>query len=418
MTRRNLLTVFALSFAALTTAIPARADPVAEWFSVAQQLTGRVPPATDPVAEQTLPLVALAMYDAVVAVEGGYRPWLGSLKAPKGASAEAAAHAAAHAVLSQLYPQDQKWLNGAYDQALGNFADNESRAHGTTVGLEAARRLMKHRGLDAVAATTSYRPVTRAGGFVPPQLPAREWLSAFRPFVLPVRQPQPFRTPGPPQLDSNVYASDYAEVHALGGRQDSRRTPDQTAVAQFWHSADLSQLLPPVFARSDRSLAANARLLAVYATAQFDAGILLSRDKYHHNFWRPVTAIRNADQDGNAATAPDATWEPLLATPSHPDYPCGHCLVSALVATIMADELGQSPPGGIVMVGGTQSAPSTRRYTDFEQMAEEVSDSRVWGGVHFRQGARDGTEMGRKIARYILANAFVPLQPRAASLGR
>jgi hypothetical protein len=400
---------FAALAAALTlfTTAPARADAVAHWFSVLQELTGRVPPATDPVAEQATPLVALAMYDAIVAVEGGYKPYLGMLKTPRGASAAAAAHAAAHTVLTQLYPDDRVRLNGVYDQALAQEADNPHRKAGVTAGVEAAHRLLQHRGIAAVEATTAYRPVTRPGHFVPPQLPAREWLSRFRPFTAGLEH---LHTPGPPTLDSAEYASDYAEVQSLGGRHSSRRTPEQSAIAQFWNSTDLMQLLPQVFAREGRTLSGNARLLAIYATAQFDAGILLARDKYHYNFWRPVTAIRNADDDGNAATTRDATWEPLLATPSHPDYPCGHCMMSALVATIMAAEVGPAPASGIVVSGSSPAMPA-RRFADFAQMADEASNSRVWGGVHFRKGASDGAELGRSLARHILTTEFLPMPP-------
>jgi hypothetical protein len=400
---------FAAVAAALTllTAAPARADAVAHWFSVLRELTGRVPPATDPLAEQAAPLVALAMYDAIVAVEGGYKPYLGKLKTPRGASAAAAAHAAAHATLTQLYPDDRARLNGTYEQALAQLADDPHRKAGVTVGVEAALRLLKHRGIAAVEATTAYRPVTSPGHFVPPQLPAREWLSRFRPFNAGLAH---LRTQGPPALDSAAYTSDYAEVLALGGRHSSQRTPEQSAIAQFWHSTDLTQLLPQVFARQDRTLSANARLLAIYATAQFDASILLVRDKYHYNFWRPVTAIRNADEDGNAATTRDATWEPLLTTPSHPDYPCGHCMMGALVATIMAAEVGAAPTGGIVVAGSSPATPA-RRFADFAQMAAEASNSRIWGGVHFRKGATDGAELGRSLARHILTTEFVPLPP-------
>jgi hypothetical protein len=272
------------------------------------------------------------------------------------------------------------------------------------LGVQAARRVIRHRGVAVVEPTTSWRPRTQPGSFVPPQLPAREWLAGLRPLV--IADLEPFRTPGPPALDSSRYATDYAEVLALGGLRGSRRTPAQTDIALFWHSTDITQLLSQVFAREERTLAQNARLFAAFTTAMFDAGILLAHDKYHYGFWRPVTAIRNGDEDGNASTTADATWEPLLATPSHPDYPCGHCMIGALVAHIMAAELGPAPAGGIVVTG---AAGSTRRYDTFAQMAAEIADSRVWGGVHFRQGASDGAEAGRRLARHVITGAFTRL---------
>jgi hypothetical protein len=405
MSYRSVLAFPVLAVAAMVAAPAARADAVSDWLSIVQDITGRVPSATDPVAEKAPSLVALAMYDAVVALDGGDKPFLGPLEAPRGASAAAAAHAAAHAMLVHLYPQEQVFLEGAYEWALGELPDDAGRASGIVLGVESARRLIAHRAGDAVEATTAWRPVTQAGRFVPPQLPAREWLARQRPFV--VGDPDQFRTPGPPALDSKAYSSDFAEVKALGGTRESRRTPAQTSAAKFWHSTDPIQLLSQVMQREGRTLAQNARLFAIYATAMHDAGILLSREKYHHGYWRPVTAIRNADADGNASTTRDATWEPLLATPSHPDYPCGHCLVGALVGAIMAAELGDAPAGGITVTG---PANASRHYDTFTQMAVEISNSRVWGGVHFRQGANDGAALGRRLAEHVLTSHFTRLR--------
>jgi hypothetical protein len=208
----------------------------------------------------------------------------------------------------------------------------------------------------------------------------------------------------------------------VGGRNSPARTAEQTATARFWHSTGLGQLLPQFFGRPGRTLAANARLFAVYATAEFDMAVVLVREKYRHNFWRPVTAVRNSDRDGNPSTVRDRAWEPLLATPAHPDYPCGHCLVGAMTATIMAAEFGPAPTGGFAVSSGAPSPTEggTRRYAGFEELAAEVSNSRVRGGVHFRSGAIDGAALGRRIAEAILAHAFAPIvavQARAPQSG-
>jgi PAP2 superfamily len=396
---------------------PARADAVADWYGVVQSIRKRVPPASDPAVEQAGPLVALAMYDAVVAVEGGYRPYLGPLRAPPRTSAEAAAHAAAHAVLVEVFPAQRLQFDTAYADALTKLPAGTARSDGISVGEEAAGRLLSDRAVRLPATTTSFRPATEPGRFVPPQLPAREWIAALRPFVL--RDVHAFRTPGPPPLASHAYARDYGEVQMVGGRDSPTRTAGQTATARFWHSTGLGQLLPQFFGRPDRTLAANARLFAVYATAEFDMAVIWVREKYRYNFWRPVTAVRNGDRDGNAATVRDEVWEPLLTTPAHPDYPCGHCLVGAMTATILAAEFGPAPPGGFV-VASEASSPmegGTRRYATFDELAAEVANSRIWGGVHFRSGAMDGAELGRRIADAIAATAFtriVPVHARAS----
>jgi hypothetical protein len=395
----------------LAVALPAQAnaDAVADWYAIAQAAREAVPPATDPIVEQANALVALAMYDAITAIEGGYKPYLGALVTPPAASAEAAAATAAHHVLVRLFPGDRARFDQAYDAALARLPD-DAASRGIEVGLAAADRLLAARLGDRPMVESRYRPITAPGRFVPPQLPAREWLARLRPFVL--REPDAFRLPGPPALQSRKAARDYAEVKALGARASRERTPEQTAVARFWHSNYLGQLLPSLFARPGRTLIANSRLFALYAVAEFDMAIVLVREKYRHNFWRPVTAIRNGDRDGNKATQRDPAWEPLLTTPAHPDYPCGHCLVGALTATIMASEFGDAPTGGVVINAGPGPGTAIRRYVSFSQLADEVSNSRVWGGVHFRTGVVDGAALGRRIAASVAA-AFAPT-PRPA----
>ena len=388
---------------ALGWALPAQADAVSDWYAATQAARETVPPATDPVIEQASALVALAVYDAVISIDGGYRPYLGALPVRLGASSEAAANAAAHQILVTLFPQRRDQFDRLYERAIAGIANNETRSSGIAVGEAAAKRLLARRAPLAVDVTTAYRPVAKAGEFVPPQLPAREWLARFKPFVL--DDITRFQSAGPPPLTSDAYARDHAEVEAIGARNSSSRTEEQTKTAKFWNSTGLAQLPPQFFDRPGRTLAGNARLWAIYATVEFDTAIVLVREKYRLNFWRPVTAVRNGDVDLNPSTRRVANWEPLLTTPAHPDYPCGHCMIAAAATEVMSTESGTSPPKDFMVTSG----PDTRHYRNFDTLSAEISNSRIWGGVHFRSGATDGAALGRRIAQVIMKKAFDPL---------
>jgi PAP2 superfamily len=389
-----------LAAAGLFCASSAQADAVSDWYAVTQEVRETVPPATDPIAEQAGALVALAMYDAIVSIEGGYRPYLGPLPARSGASANAAAHAAAHAILVKLFPTYSARFDRLYETAIGSAPETKGRSLGIAIGEASAARLLTHRAPLTVDIKTSYRPPAKPGKFVPPQLPAREWLARFKPFVL--DDLERFRTPGPPPLTTDAYARDYAEVQTLGARDSRARTEEQTNTAKFWNSTGLAQLLPQFFNRPERTLAANARLWAIYATAEFDAAIVLVREKYRYNFWRPVTALRNGDNDLNPSTDRSEYWEPLLATPAHPDYPCGHCMIAATAVEVMSAEFGPSTSTDFVIASG----PNKRSYSSFDALNTEISNSRIWGGVHFRTGATDGVNLGRRVAQTIAKRAF------------
>jgi PAP2 superfamily len=379
---------------------PAQADAVSDWYAATQEVRETFPPATDPIAEQASTLVALAMYDAIVSIEGGYRPYLGHLPARPGASSSIAAHAAAHAMLVKLFPAHRARFDRLYDTVIKSAAEGAGRSSGIVIGEAAAARLLAHRAPLAVDIKTSYRPSAKPGQFVPPQLPAREWLARFKPFVL--DDLEHFQAAGPPPLATAAYARDYAEVEAIGARDSQLRTEEQTKTAKFWNSTGLAQLPPQFFDRPGRALAANARLWAIYATAEFDAAIVLVREKYRYNFWRPVTALRNGDNDLNPSTRRSEYWEPLLATPAHPDYPCGHCMIAATALEVMSAEFGPSSSTEFVIASG----PDKRRYSNFDDLGAEISNSRIWGGVHFRTGAIDGARLGRRVAQAIAKRAF------------
>jgi hypothetical protein len=208
-----------------------------------------------------------------------------------------------------------------------------------------------------------------------------------------------FRPAAPPSLTSAQWAHDFNEAKDLGGRANTRRSPGQTDVARFWEyslPAIYHGVLRSVALQPGRDVAGNARLFALTAQAMDDAMIGVFDAKYHYGFWRPVTAIRNADADGHDATQRDASWASLIEAPLHPEYPSAHSILAATVATVIKAEVGQ----GAMPVLATSSPTAkgaTRRWTSADDFVREVSDGRIWGGIHFRSATQAGEAMGQRI---------------------
>jgi hypothetical protein len=214
-----------------------------------------------------------------------------------------------------------------------------------------------------------------------------------------------FRPAAPPALNSSTWARDFNEVKALGGKASTRRTPEQTEIARFW---DYS--LPMIYHGVVRSVALqpgrdalrNARLYAAVSQAMDDALIAVFDAKYSYNFWRPSTAIRNAELDGNDATEADATWASLIDTPMHPEYPSAHSILASAVGTLLKAELGASPVPELSTTSATLKGV-TRRWSRIDDFVDEVSTARVYEGVHFRFSTEVGSAMGRQIGEAVAA---------------
>jgi membrane-associated phospholipid phosphatase len=223
-----------------------------------------------------------------------------------------------------------------------------------------------------------------------------------------------FRPPGPPSLDSARYAAEFNEVKALGAAVGSTRTADQTLIALFWADGAGTETPPghwnsiaqDVAAQFGNSLEQNARLFALLNIAMADAAICAWDAKYYFNFWRPVTAIRNADSDGNAETMSDAAWQSFIATPPFPDYVSGHSTFSAAAATVLARFYGSDD---VTFSTGSDFLPNVvRQFTSFSAAAVEAGDSRVYGGIHFRSASEDGLAGGNKIGDWVYENFLQP----------
>jgi hypothetical protein len=219
-----------------------------------------------------------------------------------------------------------------------------------------------------------------------------------------------FRPGPPPALTSAVWARDYNETKTFGGATSTVRSPEQTEIARFWATAlpDVHIGIVSSLARAPgREVTRNARLFAAVTAALNDTEIAVFEAKYHYNFWRPLTAIRNGDLDGNEATERDPGWLPLIVTPIQPEYPCAHCMIAATIATLIRIEVANEPVPLLSTVSNTLPGV-TRRWTRPEDVVAEVSNARIWDGVHYRNSAEVGTRMGEQVAHAAAAAYHLP----------
>jgi PAP2 superfamily len=380
----------------------AQADIVTDWSITAGELAsaGKLPPGG---AYRVTAVVQTAVYEAVNAITKRYPPERVKLDAAPGASVEAAVAAANRATLAALVPVQQAAIDQAYQAALATLPDTPAKTAGIAVGEQAAAALLALCANDGFDAPESYRPYTTPGVYVPTILPDIAHWPGRKPWIM--TSADQFRPGPPPSLTSAVWARDYNEIKALGAKQSTQRTAEQTAIARFWEARVPTIYLPvvrSVATAPGREFMQNARLLAVATQAMDDALIAIADAKYHYNFWRPITAIRNGDIDGNEATERDASWVPFIDTPMHPEYPCAHCILSATVATVLHAEVGAGPMPTLRATSPT--APGMERsWTTIEAFMQEVANARIYDGVHYRNSTEVGTAMGKQVGAWAAA---------------
>jgi hypothetical protein len=402
----------------LATPTVARADAITDWNSIATTVAvtfgGRIPIATI----IDLAYVQVATYDAVNAVDGRYRPFaITTDNVLANTSEEAAVAAAAYTVLKGLYPAlspaQQAWLDGQYASALAAIPDGTPKTDGINLGTSVATALLTLRAGDGRNANVQYTFVPGPGQYQPtppafgyPQVP---WAAHMRPFA--ILSPSQFRADPPPALTSAEWAADYNETRLFGEDTSVVRTPEQTAIGRFYgeHAGPyLSRNLTQLAADQHLSLADDARLFAQVYVAGADSGIACFDSKYFYNRWRPVTAIRAGDTDGNSKTDPDPSWNPLLPTPAHPEYPAAHGCFTASVAETLADFFGTKSLT-IVWTSATSPDRPSVTFTRTDDLIKDVIDGRIYGGMHFRTSVVRGTVIGRKVAQWISQRYFQPV---------
>ena len=414
-----------LALAGLAAPRLARADAVTDWNEIASNAIVVTAAQFPTVSTLSFAMVQGAVYDAVNAIDRAHQPYLVQPPSNPTDSKEAATATAAFRVLDSLFPAQHSALQQQYDTYMGNLPDDPpgSRAAGVAIGEATAAAMLTNR-LNDGRGGPSPTPHPIAPGVWRPTPPnfANEpgaWLGNVRPFLVP--SAERLRTDGPNPLTSVEYAEDFNEVKELGSLTSITRTPDQTDLAIFWQDALpalMNRLFRSLAVQQELNIAESARLFAMENMAGADAYIGGWNDKYYYWFWRPITAIREADTDDNPATEADPTWLPLfdpatpvcnppaLVTPPFPDHPSGHsCGIGAYVHTLK-NFFGTDR---ITFSAFSNKSCTTRSFDRFSDMIREVIDARVWGGIHFRTADTQGAALGKKVAHYLKKHYFQPV---------
>jgi hypothetical protein len=391
-------------------AMTARADVIIDWNQNALEVLKAANVVGNPWS-RAMSMVHVAMSDAVNSVQPRYTRFVSTAPAAPNASAEAAAVSAARHVLIQVAPAQKSKTDEAYAQSLSAIPDGPAKSDGIALGEQVAALILADRATDATDEPDTYRPITSPGVWVPTQPPLFPQYAHAKPWGL--KSADQFRPGPPPQLTSAVYARDYNEIKELGGSKSTKRTQQQTDAVKFWTQLNFGpswheaarQLSP----RKELSLADNARLFALLSMGIADSFITDWDAKFYYNAWRPVTAIRNGDIDGNDATERDAGWTPLNVTPMHPEYPSQAAIQGGTAAEVLETAFGTGP---VLAFTATDSADARlqRQFTSIGQMAEEQRMVRIWGGIHFRNTVEVSDQMGRKIAAYLISNDLTPVR--------
>ncbi len=389
----------------------AHADVVTDWNETAL-LAIKSDRTAPPKAARALAIMHAAIYDAVNGITQTHEPYFVRVKAGDGALPEAAASVAARLVLLRLFPAQQAAFDATYNKVLRAVSPGEGKRASIDWGEHVAQTLLADRAKDGSQATVIYasrnpigvwRPTEPA--FAKPALP--QW-PGVKPFAM--TSAAQFRPAMPPALTSAAYADDFNKTKELGAKNSTTRTSEQATIARFWADGP-GTVTPPghwnVIARElaiqrGNTMEENARLFALLNIAEADAGILCWDCKYACNFWRPITAIQNADADENPATEKDADWTPLLVTPPFPEYTSGHSTFSSAGATVLAAFFGSD---NIPFTTAAEDVPGiSRSYASFSEAAAEAGMSRIYGGIHFMSANREGLLSGARLGQFVTEN--------------
>lgn len=387
----------------------AAADVITDWNQKAGEFIVESRMATPP-AVRVMAIVQTAAHGATNAITRQYPATGPQPEAAPGASVEAAVAAANRGTLGKLLPAQQSAIDAAYQRALAAIADGPAKSAGIATGEKAAALALAARADDAALPAETYRPHTTAGAYVPTASPAVPQWSQRKPWLMATAAQ--FRPGPPPSLASDAWARDFNEVKALGGKSTTRRDAEQGDIARFWEFSLPSIYYGAVFSvasQPGRSVTDNSRLYAMVAQAMDDGLISVFDAKYHYNFWRPATAIRNADMDGNDATARDATWTSFVDAPLHPEYPSAHSVLAGAVGAALREEVGEGPMP-VLSTASPSAKGATRTWTNVDAFMREVGKSRVYAGIHYTFSTDTGLAMGRKIGM-LAANRHLGVVP-------
>jgi hypothetical protein len=387
----------------------ASTNPVLEWNSIMLSTTAGQNPFFQ---ARYAAITQLAVFEAVNAIEGRFDPYLGSLSAPADASTEAAAVAAAHAVLANYFPTNAPSLDAAYATSLARIPDGIRKQHGITAGEAAASAMIALRTGDGSTPPEFYLPASSLPGAwqVTPGCPPQgglllQWRN-LRPFA--IESTDQFRAAPPPALRSLRYARDYNEVKRVGRVDSAYRPQDRADIAQYYAITAPVPVWDSVVAQisieQSRSLLETARVLALVNIAISDAQSSVFETKYHYNFWRPETAIRAGDTDGNPFTRSDADFEPFVPTPCFPSYASAHGSSSAAAREVLERTFGGRHH--FIVLANPALAGVTLQYGKLREITDDIDDARIYGGIHFRFDQEAGAKLGRQVGIYVQRNTL------------
>lgn len=411
-----------LTIAALVQGTARAADPVVAWNNALLDSI-RTENSHPCVGARALAIVHGAMFDASAKI-AGEKPFYSSEPAPVDANLAVALNSAAYTAITNLYPSRTGVFAELYRKILAETPGKEGNARSIRFGSAVADAWIAWRASDASSGTRIYVPKTEPGAWrrTPPfnRPPEMQNWARVSPFVL--ESGNQFRPPGPPELWSEEYANEVDLLKRMGAAKSSERTAEQTEIAKFW--SDFSYTVTPpghwnqiaqeVARAKDFSVREKVRLFAMLNITLSDVAIACWDSKYAFNFWRPVTAIRAADKDPNNETEAVKDWMPLLNTPAFPEYVSGHSAFSAAGAVVLAKFNGGDAVNFSVP---SDSLPGNwRHYQSLWKCAEEVSQSRLYGGIHFPSALEDGLTMGRQIAEHVVAGEFTSREIRNSRL--
>jgi hypothetical protein len=392
----------------------AKADAVLDWNLIAVNTT--IANGQSPFAQaRYAAIVQLAVFEAVNAITREYQPYLGSIVAPHGASADAAAIQAAYRVLITYFPGSASTLGPARANSLALIPDGQAKNDGIATGDAAASAMIALRANDGSSPAQFKIP----GPAVPGEYQATpscpivngiavgtlfQWQN-ITPFGIP--SVSDFLLDPPPALTSNEYAKAYNEVMAVGSVNSTERPQDRADVVHFYAASSPTFIFnlaarQIVAQEGGRSLSENARAFALINMAINDGAVASFYNKYHYNFWRPETAIHAGDTDGNRKTDPDPNWVPFIPAPCFPSYPSAHGTLSGAGAEVMRRLYGEA--GHAITLSNPAVPNIVLHYGSFRQITDDVSDARVYGGIHFRTDQDAGARLGRAVGTAVYKN--------------
>ncbi|MGI9025953.1 MAG: vanadium-dependent haloperoxidase [Burkholderiaceae bacterium] len=387
-------------------------NAVSFWTDIAAKTVNASSAVTSTAEEQRtvyavdMATVQVAVYDAVSAIDGRYKPYAITPTTPAaGASMPAATAAATYGVLRVLFPDRPDQYQAAYTSYLASIPDGDAKIKGLAIGAEVAAGTLVRRANDGRSVVlAAYVPGTAPGKYRGTN-PVLRFVPSIKPFAL--TSANQFRPGGPPTLDSAAYATDFNETKALGSATSTTRTADQLDKARF-HTEPPNLLWTRNFRRfaeSTTDLAEAARLLAFIYVVHADANIACFEAKYAYDAWRPTSAITLADTDNNPATITDAAWTPVVPTPPHPEYPAAHgCAGGGFVETLRQ----YYGTRNVAFSFDSTVTANTHSFATVDAFTGEIQIARIAGGMHFRFSMVDGLTLGNKVAQWTAQRYFGP----------